>query len=146
MEYTLQQVQDEEYPDLIRIWESSVKATHHFLEEKDFIAIKQALEESCFFHITIWCAKNENGIITGFAGISGKKLEMLFVDAAMRGKGVGEKLLQFAINDLGVHLVDVNEQNEQAIGFYKKYGFKVIRRNETDGEGRPYPILEMSLS
>ena len=41
--------------------------------------------------------------------------------------------------------VDVNEQNEQAIGFYQHYGFKTISRSELDGTGKPYPILHMEL-
>jgi putative acetyltransferase len=39
----------------------------------------------------------------------------------------------------------VNEQNENAIGFYKKMGFYVINRSALDNEGLPYPILHMII-
>ena len=39
--------------------------------------------------------------------------------------------------------VDVNEQNEAAIGFYKELGFSVVGRSPTDADGRPYPTLHM---
>lgn len=39
--------------------------------------------------------------------------------------------------------MDVNEQNPQAIGFYQYMGFIVVKRSETDMEGKPYPILTM---
>ena len=41
--------------------------------------------------------------------------------------------------------VDVNEQNEQAYGFYRHLGFKVIGRDATDASGEPYPILHLKI-
>lgn len=38
---------------------------------------------------------------------------------------------------------NVNEQNEQAVGFYKKMGFNVTERTEVDDLGRPYPLLSL---
>ena len=38
----------------------------------------------------------------------------------------------------------VNEQNEQAVGFYKKVGFKVTGRSEVDDLGKPYPLLNLA--
>lgn len=61
------------------------------------------------------------------------------------GKGVGKKLLKYAINSCRVRYVDVNEQNEQAYGFYRHLGFKVIGRDATDASGEPYPILHLKL-
>jgi putative acetyltransferase len=42
--------------------------------------------------------------------------------------------------------VDVNEQNEQAVGFYLKMGFQVEGRSDEDGFGKPYPLLHMRLA
>lgn len=41
--------------------------------------------------------------------------------------------------------VDVNEQNNHALGFYEHIGFKVVGRSPLDGQGEPYPILHMAL-
>ena len=41
--------------------------------------------------------------------------------------------------------VDVNEQNDKALGFYLRMGFRIIGRDETDGMGKPYPILHLQL-
>lgn len=54
-------------------------------------------------------------------------------------------LLDFAIRELGVTHVDVNEQNTQARSFYEHKGFEVIGRSETDEQGEPFPILHMRL-
>ena len=46
----------------------------------------------------------------------------------------------------GATLVDVNEQNEQAVGFYLKMGFTVTGRSPLDAQGKPYPLLHMALA
>ncbi len=74
------------------------------------------------------------------------KIEMLFVAPAVRGSGVGRRLVEHAISQCGATLVDVNEQNEQAVGFYQKMGFAVTVRSPLDGQGKPYPLLHMALA
>lgn len=49
-----------------------------------------------------------------------------------------------AIAALGARRVDVNEQNEQALGFYRRLGFAQVGRSPLDGEGRPYPLLHLA--
>ena len=78
-------------------------------------------------------------------GIAERNLEMLFVDNDCRGTGIGKKLIAYAIANLQVTKVDVNEQNTQAIGFYKYMGFSIVGRSELDAEGKEYPILHMQL-
>jgi putative acetyltransferase len=70
---------------------------------------------------------------------------MLFINSNVIHQGIGRMLLLHAINDLGITRVDVNEQNEQAVGFYEYFGFKANSRSELDGLGKPYPILHMQL-
>ena len=76
-------------------------------------------------------------------GIAGNKLEMLFVSPESRGKGVGKRLILHAINRCGIREVDVNEQNPQAVGFYKHMGFTVYKRTDHDEAGDSYPLLYM---
>ena len=83
--------------------------------------------------------------LVGFIGVAGKKVEMLFMDPEFIGKGLGKKLMHFAINELDADEVEVNEQNEEALRFYIKQGFKVYERKEKDGQGKNYPILKMRL-
>lgn len=59
--------------------------------------------------------------------------------------GQRTRLLRFVVDSYGVSKLDVNEQNEQARGFYKHMGFKVVGRSETDDMGDPFPILHMQL-
>lgn len=59
---------------------------------------------------------------------------------------MGRLLVEHAIGQGGVTQVDVNEQNEQAVGFYLKMGFTVTGRSALDGQGKPYPLLHMALA
>lgn len=70
-------------------------------------------------------------------------IEMLFSHPDVMGKGYGSRLLRFAVEHKGVSKVDVNEQNQRALGFYQKHGFRVTGRDAFDGEGKPYPILHL---
>ncbi len=79
-------------------------------------------------------------------GIEGQKLEMLFVTAEKRGKGIGKKLIEYGIKNFSINELTVNEQNPQAKGFYEHLGFQVYKKSETDEQGKPYPILYMRLT
>jgi len=45
--------------------------------------------------------------------------------------------------ELEASAVDVNEQNEQAVAFYRRLGLEVEGRSEVDGMGKPFPLLHM---
>jgi len=142
--YKIEKLHKEDYSRLIQIWESAVLATHHFLMEGDFEYYKSKL---CvyFEHVELYGYKDENDILKGFLGVSADMIEMLFIDNAFRGKGVGKILLQYAIYDLGLMRVDVNADNAQALGFYEYYGFKEYGRDNCDSEGKSYPIIHLKL-
>lgn len=102
---------------LIRIWESPVSNTHHFIKEEDFLYHKTRLP-LYFQQVTLYGFEQE-GVLMGFMGVYETTLEMLFVDNQYQGKGIGKELLTYAIQRLGINKVDVNEQNIQAVGFYQ---------------------------
>lgn len=139
----IRKIKDTDYPRLIEIWESAVLNTHDFLKEEDFLYYKKQLP--VYFQYVTLVGFEQEGILAGFMGIAEENLEMLFVDNEYRGTGIGKKLIAYATANLHVTKVDVNEQNTQAVGFYKYMGFNIVRRSELDGEGKEYPILHMQL-
>lgn len=130
---------------LLKIWEASVRATHDFLKEEDLQELKPLILEQYFDAVDLRCAKNSQGEILGFCGVHDGAIEMLFISPDARGKGVGALLAAHAIKEQGATKVDVNEQNEQAKGFYLHIGFSVIGRSPLDGQGKAYPLLHMAL-
>ena len=132
-----------DYPRLIEIWESAVLSTHDFLKEEDFLYYKERLP--VYFQYVNLFGFEQEGILIGFMRIAEGNLEMLFIDNKYRGAGIGKKLITYAIDNLQVTKVDVNEQNVQAVGFYEYMGFNIYKRSNLDGEGKEYLILHMQL-
>jgi putative acetyltransferase len=135
-----------DYPELARIWEDSVRATHDFLPSSYISMLKSMVLNQYLDAVMLIGSKDTRQRITGFAGIAAGKVEMLFIDPEHRGQGLGKLLLTHAIKHFHADELDVNEQNLQALGFYLKQGFEVIGRSEVDGMGQPYPLLHMRLS
>ncbi|QSH40772.1 GNAT family N-acetyltransferase [Lentisphaerota bacterium ZTH] len=138
-------VAESEYPELVELWEASVRATHDFLTEKDIQFFKPLILNQYLHAVELRCVRGVSGGILGFIGVADGNIEMLFVSPQSRGKGVGSTLTKYAIKKLGVTSVDVNEQNPAAKGFYEHMGFKVSSRSPVDNTGRPYPILHLKL-
>ncbi|MEM8890265.1 MAG: GNAT family N-acetyltransferase [Bacteroidota bacterium] len=145
MKYLIDSLDKSEYPAIVELWEASVRATHHFLKEEDILYFKPLILNHYLDAVELSCIRDNSGVILGFQGVAEENLEMLFIHPDQRGKGIGKALLVHAVQNLGIKKVDVNEQNEQALGFYQHYGFKVISRSELDPSGKPYPILHMEL-
>ena len=79
------------------------------------------------------------------SAIVNAKVEMLFIHPARRSQGIGRRLLTYGVTALGATKLDVNEQNPQAVGFYRRMGFEVAGRSELDGTGKPFPLLHMQI-
>ena len=128
---------------LIAVWRASVEATHSFLTNDDIDRIESYIPQVMqdVEHLVI--ATDERGKLLGFAGVSGETIEMLFLGPSARGRGIGARLLRLALDTYGACKLDVNEQNEQARGFYEHMGFEVVGRSETDDMGDPFPILHL---
>lgn len=134
-----------EFPEVVEVWEASVRATHHFLKEEDIAYFKPLILNEYLKAVELRGVKNDQQQIIGFLGVAEGKIEMLFIHPDARGKGVGKWLADYAVRQMKVTKVDVNEQNEQAVGFYERVGFKTVSRSELDALGMPYPILHMEL-
>lgn len=142
---SLNNISNKDIDEILDTWESSVRATHNFLSEDDIISIKPHVIEGAKYVSKLLCVRDEKDMIKAFMGIHDFKIEMLFVSNESRGKGIGKKLVEYAIEVLNVNYVDVNEQNPQAVGFYEHMGFQVFKKSEFDEQGNPFPILHMKL-
>ena len=131
-------------PLLVDIWHSAVAATHDFLAEADWTAIESKLASDYFPAVSLIVAELD-GELVWFSGLLEGNLEMLFIDDSYRGMGIETMVLNHAIEELGLVKVDVTEQNIQAAEFYRRRGFQVISRSETDDAGLPYLLLHLQL-
>lgn len=130
---------------LVLVWESAVRATHLFLSESEIQKIKEYVPQALSGVAHLVVAEDDAGYPVAFMGVEKGTLEMLFVSAEERGRGIGRCLLQYGMREYGVGRLAVNEQNPQAQGFYERMGFRVYKRTDFDEQGNPYPLLYMSL-
>ncbi len=135
---------ESDFSKIISLWERSVEATHHFLAKED-LEFYKSLVPRFFPQVNAMYIFEEDGIIKGFLGVSEEEIDMLFVDSKYFGQGIGKQLLMYAIEELKLSKIDVNEQNMNAYEFYQHFGFRLVGRTETDGFGKPYPILHLEL-
>lgn len=128
---------------LLSVWESSVRATHFFLSEKEIADIKQYVPQALTEVQRLIIIETETHIPVGFLGVNNQHLEMLFVAGEERDKGYGKQLLSYGIKNYSINDLTVNEQNPLAKGFYEHLGFKTYKRTNHDEQGNPYPLLYM---
>jgi putative acetyltransferase len=136
-------VAHEEAARLLEVWEASVRATHDFLSESDIQFFKPLVLSGLFALDHLRCVRDDEGTLVAFVGVAGAKMEALFVHPSWRRAGLGRRLARHAVVDLGATTVDVNEQNQQAVAFYRRLGFEVEGRSDMDGLGKPFPLLHL---
>ena len=139
----IQKLGVEYYQKIIEVWEDSVRATHNFISEEDIIYYRNGIYKSFLAQLDIYGVVD--GELQGFIGVQKNRVEMLFISPKFFHQRLGTKLMRFAIDELGIDEVDVNEQNPAAYAFYKTLGFEMIYRREKDSSGRPYPVLFLKL-
>lgn len=123
------------------------KKTHSFLSKSDFDEIYDLVAHDYLKNTVLWVYCSDNDIPLGFMGISGNEIDSLFISPHSMRKGIGSKFIDHAQNIIKNNeiIVSVNEQNDQALVFYRSMGFQVFKRTERDAQDRPYPLLYMKL-
>lgn len=122
---------------ILNIWENSVKSTHHFLSDTDINKIKEYVPQALTEVEHLVVAENGNGDPIAFMGANGSRLEMVFISPDEQNKGYGKRLIEYGKNNYGINEVTVNEQNSQAVGFYKHIGFIIYKQTDLDEQGTP---------
>src|SRR4051794_28981597 len=128
---------------IVDIWLRSVRATHDFLTEDDIASLLPLVRAIAQSELEIWVLCSDEGAPMGFLGLSGAKIEALFLAPEYHRQGLGRRLVRHARELKGLLTVEVNEQNPAAVRFYEACGFVVVGRSELDSTGRPFPLVHM---
>lgn len=100
---------------------------------KDYIANPEKLEN-------IWVYDDE--FVKGMLHIEGNEIIELYVDSFFQNKGIGARLIEFAIQMFDVSKLYVLEKNSSAIRFYQRHGFSMTQERKLE-EGTTEYIVKM---
>ena len=67
---------------------------------------------------------DDNGIVKGFMWVDSQQIKKLFVEPVLQSRGIGSKLLEYAVDKLGATYLWALEKNTRAIAFYQKHKFQ----------------------
>ena len=140
---TIREASPDDREVLLEIWLRSVRATHTFLTEDDIQSLLPMVRDGALVGLELGVLCSDTGQPVGFMGLSGDKVEALFLAPEHRRRGGGRMLLDHARRLKGPLTVDVNEQNPEALRFYEACGFEVTGRSATDSDGSPFPLLHL---
>src|SRR5262245_11812563 len=103
---------------LLDIWLRSVRATHTFLSEEDIQFFLPLVRDGlASAELVLWVLCSDSDAPMGFLGMSGNKMEALFLAPEFHRCGGGRQLVRHAQALKGELIVDVNEQNPAACRF-----------------------------
>lgn len=132
-----------EHDQLLAIWRAAVEASHGFLAPADIDWYEGVVSGYLPQMRDVRVAVQGDGLLVGFIAQDAGEIYMLFVAPHAQGSGVGSALLGDVADEYAELRVDVNEQNPTARAFYTAKGFVQVGRSDTDGQGRPFPLLHL---
>ena len=81
-------------------------------------------------NIRVW----DDGVVKGFILVKDGEVKKLFVEPVLQGRGIGAKLLEYAVEHMGAKTLWALEKNTGAIRFYQRHGFRLTgERRLEDG-------------
>ena len=72
----IRQATNADHPLLLNIWQRSVRATHHFLQESDIEELLPQLRDNYLPAVELWVAVDTEDSPLGFIGLNENHVEM----------------------------------------------------------------------
>jgi putative acetyltransferase len=142
--FTIRLASFAERPTLIDIWRRAVIDSHRFLQVEDIRDLTPAVVDYLSLpELQLWLLCDGTNTPVGFMGLQDATVDSLFIAPEHWRQGGGTLLIDHARHLRGPLTVDVNEQNTEALDFYRALGFAVIGRSPVDSGGRPFPLLHL---
>lgn len=82
----------------------------------------------------------DDGVVKGFIQMDGTKVSKLFVEPILQGRGIGAKLLEYAVAEKKADYLWALEKNVKAIQFYERHGFHVTEEKELEEDTTEYLV------
>ena len=125
----IRQLQNKDIDKIMEIWLESTIDAHKFIS-KEYWNENYNIVKDVYIPISKTFVYEDNDDIRGFISIINNDfIGALFVEKNYQGQGIGKSLIDYAKNLYDNLSLAVYKENEKALEFYKKMGFKIISEN-----------------
>lgn len=129
----IRKFENNDLAQIMDIWLETNMRAHSFIEQKywneNFEAVRNMIPEADVYVF------EEEGVIKGFAGLSGNYIAGIFVEHESQSRAIGRMLLNHVKSlNSSLHL-SVYRNNERAVKFYLREGFSVEEETTDDNTG-----------
>ena len=135
---------DRDLKTLSNIWFDASMKAHPFIGEARLIEQRRLIEEEYLPNAETLVACLD-GEAVGFISLLGTFVGGIFIAPERQGLGIGRRLIAEALVQTGELSLEVYTENEQAVRFYDKLGFREVSRRAVDDFGFPYPNATLNL-
>ncbi len=126
------QQQDED--SVIRIWLEASAIAHSFIPRSYWESKVPDMRNKYLPQSQTLVNEDEHtNEITGFISLIGNYIAALFVSPDRQGQGIGQALMNHVKLQYPELELNVYTKNAQALAFYKRQGFTIVRE-QTDGQ------------
>lgn len=107
---------------VVAIWRAASELAHPFLTTAFLDAEEQNVRSvyPAFAEISVL---EEDGVVVGFIALIESEVGAIFLAPEHHGRGLGRKMMDFAVSQKGSVTVDVFKANAIGRAFYDRYGF-----------------------
>lgn len=120
---------------IMKIWLESTIESHPFIEEKYWNKNYDIVKEIYIPMAETFAFCNEEEINGFISIINDEFIGALFIDTKSQGLGIGGSLLKYVKSRYKNINLSVYKENNKAVEFYKKHGFKIIKEQNNEDSG-----------
>lgn len=125
----IRQLQNKDIDKIMEIWLESTIDAHKFIS-KEYWNENYNIVKDMYIPMSKTFVYEDNDDIRGFISvINNDFIGALFVEKNYQSQGIGKSLIDYAKNLYDNLSLAVYKENEKALEFYKKMGFKIISEN-----------------
>lgn len=125
----IRQLQNKDIDKIMGIWLESTIYAHKFIS-KEYWNENYNIVKDVYIPMSKTFVYEDNDDIRGFISIINNDfIGALFVEKNYQSQGIGKSLIDYAKNLYDNLSLAVYKENEKALEFYKKMGFKIISEN-----------------
>lgn len=141
----IRNLESKDIDKVMDIWEKSTIKAHDFIC-KEYWQNNYSTVKNVYIPMSETFVYEDKEDIKGFISIINNEfIGAIFVDIGFQGRGVGKKLINYAMDKYKNLKLAVYKENKKSVEFYINRGFKIIKEQPNDDSGYNEYIMEKTL-